>query len=79
MSDLVTAWALVAAGLAALAFVMLMSIYSSRSPNQPWAALDKEEARVWLWAMLLSLLWPVAIPVWLVVQFFRIIRWAWSE
>ena len=79
MSDLVTAWALVAAGLAALAFVALMLIYLSRSPNQPWAALDKEEARVWLCAMLLSLLWPVAIPVWLVVQFFRIIRWAWSE
>jgi len=56
-----------------------MRIYLSRSPNQPWAALDKEEARVCLWAMLLSLLWPVAIPVWLVVQFFRIIRWAWSE
>ena len=56
-----------------------MRIYLSRSPNQPWAALDKEEARVWLRAMLLSLLWPVAIPVWLVVQFFRIIRWAWSE
>lgn len=79
MSDLVTAWALVAAGLAALAFVVLMRIYLSRSPNQPWAALDKEEARGALWAMLLSLLWPVAIPVWLVVQFFRIIRWAWSE
>lgn len=79
MSDLVTAWALVAAGLAALAFVVLMRIYLSRSPNQPWAALDKEEARGLLWAMLLSLLWPVAIPVWLVVQFFRIIRWAWSE
>ena len=79
MSDLVIAWALVAAGLAALAFVALMRIYLSRSPNQPWAALDKEEARVCLWAMLLSLLWPVAIPVWLVVQFFRIIRWAWSE
>lgn len=79
MSDLVTAWALVAAGLAALAFVVVMRIYLSRSPNQPWAAIDKEVARVWLWAMLLSLLWPVAIPVWLVVQFFRIIRWAWSE
>jgi hypothetical protein len=73
MSDLVTAWALVASlqlvvcVFAALAYAFTRNMY------------EREGARRWFVRAALSPLWPVVIPAWLVVMLYRAVRWAWSE